>query len=744
MIGVAPPPPAPPPPKDAQAEPDARTWIGRRIQDWQGKQDPRYKHLPTMTEVTVREGINNPLTESGAWLLGAEDEGMVPVYKNMLGDRFLGTEKDANGYDLIRYKDADGQEAKAYVNRPGFDVPDAVRGIYGIAPYVGAGRLVHAGVKAAPLGVRALAQSVGQGTTAVAQDLSANIAGVSDFDMEKTLIKSGTAAAGGVAGEVIGAAGSALWRKLVTEPSLYNAKTGQFTAKGAELLRGQGIDPGDLSKALREQFTTEMARTGSAQNAARAVVSHEFGIPKTRGELAGDMPTLLREQHIRGGNYGEQGAALMQSFDRGQQEAIRNAMTGEIASTMGGAPRPGIAQRLAPNRSPADYGKAEMGDIVRSNSQRALDAAKAAEKKAWDDVPTMRATVDALPILKDKLNAAIGEFPILKGGKAEAMARELDSFIQSRAPEKAADWMAANPVGNVDQFRKRITRLHLTTEDPTDKAATGMMLNAYNDWIREAAERGLLNGGTAEDAAKLVVARGLTRQIHEIFDGVSGTAGARILGQVLKDTKNDSAEGVINALFVGPTSQLKNGSFSALDHLKRAYQTYLPADQAKAAWDDIRLAYFLRLVQGKGEMPGGAAANTANAGALGVQAIQSNLRQALTTQESITRLLYTPKEVDMLRRFIKATDGIEKKNPNRPWSGIAAGGIIRDMANSLITAFGFNSVMVKAGINLFGGQIVKKAVGPAKAAAATNSRLPAKPLPAFSGYGGGVAARSQD
>jgi hypothetical protein len=66
------------------------------------------------------------------------------------------------------------------------------------------------------------------------------------------------------------------------------------------------------------------------------------------------------------------------------------------------------------------------------------------------------------------------------------------------------------------------------------------------------------------------------------------------------------------------------------------------------------------------------------------------------------------------------------------------------MVGSLISAFGFKSVVAKAGFNMAGGQIMKRAYGPAAAANATSGTMPALPAPSFAGYGGAYGARSQD
>ncbi|MBF9645462.1 hypothetical protein, partial [Streptococcus pseudopneumoniae] len=80
--------------------------------------------------------------EMWGWLTGANDQEQARVFKGILGNRFVKTEQDANGYPVVVYKGQDGQEQRAYVNKPGLDAQDVLRDVVGIAPNIGAGRLV--------------------------------------------------------------------------------------------------------------------------------------------------------------------------------------------------------------------------------------------------------------------------------------------------------------------------------------------------------------------------------------------------------------------------------------------------------------------------------------------------------------------------------------------------------------------------------------------------------------------------
>jgi hypothetical protein len=538
------------------------------------------------------------------------------------------------------------------------------------------------------------------------------------------------AAGFGAAGEAVGAAGGEIWRKFVTEPGLYNNAAGQLTQRGAQIAQEAGLDPNVLSSDLQREFAKQLSQTGSRDTAARSINSAEFGIPRTQGELTRDIPALIREQQVRGGNYGGEAGSRMKEFDESQRQAINNALFGEITSPTTGNTRPGIAQQIAPGRSPTDYNKAELGGAIRRNTETAFDTAKAAENEAWKGMPTMRPQPEAMPLLAQKLDQAIGEFPIQKGGKAEMMAKELESFIDGKAPEASAKWQTTSPIGNVDQFRRRILRLYQGADDNTDKAAARTMYETFNEWIDEAAEKSLLAGGDAVAAAQLKTARGISRTVHDTFDGERGTAGARILGDVLK--KADSAEGVINALFSGPTSEIKGGTISALQNLKTAYDKNLAPEAAQAAWNDIRLAYLLRAVQNPKSLEGEAP---------GAQALQSSIATMLSKQSSVVRTLYTPEEIGMLRRFSASLQGIERKNINPSWSGVSAASFAKDSINAIIAAFGFKSTLAGTVGNMAGANVARRAYGSAAASQALSGQPKALPSPSFAGYGGAYGAQ---
>lgn len=717
---------------DPNAEPDAKTWLGRRWQDIRGKQDPTTKDLgsflgPTMERELPDAGQRGPIAAN--IFLGQDDDSLANLIGEQLGPRFKGVRKDANGYPIVSYIGQDGQPAESYVNRPGLDMQDLTRGVVGAVPYLAVGGVVGAGVRGASLLPRMLAQGTTQGGTAASTDLGAALGGVADLNPGQTALKTGLAAGFGAGGEALGAAIGTIWRKFVTEPGLFDASAGQLTQKGAQAAQQAGLNPAQLSRELQQQFSKDLAKTGSGQTASRGVVSAEFGIPRTRGELQNDIPSLIREQQIRAGNYGPDAANRMKNFDTGQQDAVRNALFGEI-TTNTGRQKPSIAQTIAPNRSVDDYGKAEVGGNIRKNTEAAYFAAKETEDKAWELVPkNIKPMPESMPLLAQRVNAAVGDYDIMPDGVAARMIKKVGQFSRNEAPAQIDDIITSSPVGDVGKMRKILTGTLADAQTPSDRAAAGAVYDAFNTWSREAAEQGLLNGADAVGMAKMTTARGISRDIHQIFEGQKGTPGARILADVLK--KSDSAEGVVNSMFTGPTSEIRAGTIQALRSLKQAYNAYLEPQAAKASWDDIRLAYVLRMVQDTTKSVGDP---------VGAQALQSNINKILSKQMSVARELLTPEEIGMLRRFSGSLQGIEKKNINRSWTGPSTANYAKDFFNTLITAVGFKSTLAGTVGNMAGANIVKRAYGSTQASQALSGQPKGLPNPSFAGYGGAYGA----
>jgi hypothetical protein len=452
------------------------------------------------------------------------------------------------------------------------------------------------------------------------------------------------------------AAVSALARRLVTIPSLFDKSAGKLTPKGEAVAKSAGIDPAQISAEAQKTFAKSYAMSGDAAEAATRSKVEPFGIPATKGQVAKDPYLLTQEEGMRRRLYGENAQDVMRAFDEEQAQAVRGAALGDKPSS--------IAAKIAPQRRPAtapqDANPMTLGTSVREGMSTARGAAREAESAAWDAVPAMSPTKEAMDILPDSINARLTDVVVDAEVTpvAAKMAKELDGFISGETPQAVAKVLQSNPVKTVDQMRRRLLSISRGAGTPEDTRAASALYDGFNDWIDEAANRNLLSGD-ANAAAALKVARGFTKEVREIFSpslGGKASPAAKRLAGVLE--KADSPEGVINQLLGSTGSRgVDSGTVGALTNLKTALDRFAPEDIAKQTWDDVRLAYWVRLVQGRtGEM-------------LGPQAIAGNIKNALSSQQSVVHTLYKPEEVRSIRQFVQALDTISFKPPNASGSG---------------------------------------------------------------------------
>ena len=389
--------------------------------------------------------------------------------------------------------------------------------------------------------------------------------------------------------------------------------------------------------------------------------------------------------------YGEAAQNTMRGFDQQQAAAVRSGALGPDSLQV--QPGRSVAQLIAPRRDAGvlagDRMNATLGSNVQDSAIAAREAARTAENEAWSGATSLESTPQALAKLPDTLNARLGGMLINERAtpNAFAMAKDVERIISGEASEKAAAWVTASPTENVDQMRRNLLTLYNGAESSADKAVSKAIYDGFNDWIGDMAEQGLLKGDP-EAAMRLVKARGFTREVRALFEprDASGalSPGGRRLATLLDPAKADSGEGVIKALIGSNGSQgVNTGTVQALTNLKTILERYTP-DQAAQAWGDVGLAYWSRLVTGKnGEM-------------LGPMAIANNVKGALQGQQSIMKVLYTPRQLVEISQFMRAVEAIAYKPPNASGSGYTAASFIKDGLLKVLETFGISKAATAA------------------------------------------------
>lgn len=673
---------------------------GRAVDAIKGEHDPRYKDIGSVFEQFKGE-LSGPTATAA--LGGADDDAMSNIIEKQLGDKFIRREKDANGYDVFVTAGPNGEEQKGYINKPGLDSEDIWRNVYGAAPYLLSGGAAGAALRGTGIGARMLGQFAANSAPSVAGDFVNQQMG---SGQAVDPVKAGVMGTAGAVAEPVAAIGGALWRRFVTEPGLIDKGTGQLTQKGIEAARAAGVDDADITPDFARQFAKTLSSTKNPAQAATRAGLDSYGIPATRGQLTKDPYLLTQEEGMRRRLYGEQAQSTMQGFDRSQGDAIRFAALGDdgrgtvlpqqsVRQPGQGfpafRPKQGIGQQINPMRQPgaidADRMPSTLGSNVQSTLQTARQNARQQESSLWTDGATQLApTQEALRTLPDVINPKIADIPIdtVNTPTAAGMRDHLVAFMEGKAPETVNSPFKSAPVKTVDQMRRRLFEASKSAVNGQDRTASKALYDGFNDWISEAASQKLLAGDSA-GALQLAKARGFTREVRNIFeprasDGTMSPAGRRI-ATILDPAKADSGEAVIQTLFGSRagSSPPSAGTISTLRQVKTALDRFAPGDAGTQAWNDIRLAYWSRLItSGNGEL-------------VGPTAMLNNIKSAIANQRSVLNTLYAPDEQRQIRNFVQALEHVSYKPPNASGSGYAAASFAKDGLLNLLDAFGIGT-----------------------------------------------------
>jgi hypothetical protein len=685
-------------------------WGEWMVNTVRGRQDPAYQGVGSIYDQFTEE-LRTPTANAAT--AGASDAQMADIVRNTLGDRVSRVEKDSMGRDVFVTRGAQGEEQKGYLNEPGLDSTDVFRGIYGAIPYIASAGVIGKATKGMNWLAQGVSQGLGAGATSVVGDVAQIPMGSEQFiEPEKAAINTGL----GFAGPPVAAAGSALWRRFVTIPGMVDG-TGKLTQRGIEAAQKAGLDPNDLTPDMAKEFATSYAKSGDAALAASRSAVEPMGIPVTQGQQSKRPFLLNQEEKLRRGIYGEKAEREMLGFDKLQSQRIEEATLG------GGRGRRGVGETINPqSQGRADF--RNIGENVQDTLQTARQNAKTAESELWETggVKELAATDEALGTLRGRISLALSEETAFTP-TGEKMAETIGQFAEKKLPVNEAGGIQLKQVQTVDQMRRRLFRDMKLAQPGEDARQAGMIYDAFNDWIGESAEKSLLAGDPLA-AAQLVKARSFTRGVRELFSpteaGGRTSAGARRLSKAMQGA--DSGEGVIQALLGSQGSRSSiEGTATALRQTKAILDQF-GEEGGKQAWDDIRLAYWSRLVQGK------------NGELLGSQALTNNLKSALTNQRTVMMSLYSPEEMAQILNLMRAVEVTAYKPPNASGSGYTAIEGMKEMFGKLLNLVPGNQ-LIRGGLEMTG---LPAQVGAMRARKAMSQAVPVRRpniTPAVTGAG---------
>jgi hypothetical protein len=650
-----------------------------------GRQDPAYAGIPTLAEATdLDPAARGRLLEgnAAARTTAISDPAYADVLQSQLGDSFVRREQDENDFPVLVYRNQDGQEAKAYVNRPGLDWADIDRAAHATVPYLLGGGLVGTGVRNASLPLRALAQGVTGAGVSVGQDVGASAMG---SEQGLDVARAGIAGLLGGAGEL--AAPAFQWGKSALGfGTKYVDDAGRLTPEGMTAARRAGVDPKDLDAETAKAFAEALRVGRDPAEVLSAVRTNRFGIPTTKGQRTKDPELLLTEKDARFGTLGRDAQATINKLDQEQAQAITAQVRGQIVPGRDGIDEyRGLGAQIAPTRMPNEQNAETMGQSIRSGVTGARDTLKEQERAAWEAVPDITPKATAFDDLPSSISGNLGSMRVDAQITPTAMRMdaELAAFRDGKGVIADGPKMVQqSPIRTIDEMRRRLLETYKSAAPGTpDAKAAKAYYDGFNDWVWDIAEKGLINGDPAA-AAKMSAAREITREVKGLFKPRTAQGRAapadRILAQVMDDA--DTPEGVITALLgaAGPHTPPKAGTVDALQRIKAILQK--AGDDAggmasKETWNDIRLAYWLRLTTDK------------TGATLSPTMLRKGIDQAFASQHSVLRTLFSEVERNEMRAFARAVGEAAYKDPNPSGTGSVIRGLVKGKDGVLNTFF---------------------------------------------------------
>lgn len=493
------------------------------------------EELPNVNEAgmgSLRSGI--------ASMLGSDED-----YSNALATQGYAISQDANGNTIAT--DPETGE-RAYVNQPGLDAEDVVRGAGKVGAYLPTA-LLTGPIKG--LLRRTAATAAGAGGTDVAMQTAASAAGGDvSIDPGQTL----TVAGAGAVGEL---GGAALAR-------MYQA----YKARGAvEDIRKAAYEMGlDLSDEQAQSVAREFVRGGGSMD--DAMRANEFGIRRTQGMRTGDHGQLSREETLRQLSSG----GPLRQLDQANREAIENQITRYLGQ-----------------------------DSVEDSAQRAGESLamqarglRRQVKDAYDNVGVANFDASAMESLPQIMRRGLRDADFFVDPNITPVTHSALKMVTDDIAQAQARGVTSFNVKAVDQMRKKIGRLYGAAQNQTDRAALSILQRSYDDWVDDSV-MSAIKSGDDEAIEALKNARSLRAEYGRKFQD------PKELAKIVDGFQEMSPREIANTL----------GGMDTLFGKASATRIVKQYKKAGADIQPLREAFFRRAVTGtNGEILGNQALRT--------------------------------------------------------------------------------------------------------------------------------------
>lgn len=628
------------------------------------------------------------------------DAGKADIFKQFYPDAPMRTDKFDNVIVNLEGKDY-------FLNAPGPSAQDASDLLVGTAyemfgARAGGGLGKRVGGRVGDI----VGTGVGAGGGAVLQDVSAQGAGSQqDIDYTTAAMIGGTGGAMQALAPVVRRMTKGMrnvYRKAVGNPQFFS--NGTFTEAGRKALRDADIDPDDISDTLGQYFEQEgrdlLDPAVGRQGAAEAVRFAEAQtlpnpVPMSRGDLSRGASDRMYESEMLKGTYGAGAEAQMAGFRKTQRDALINNV-----------------ERLGDDISPTGSG---FGAAQRTLADRA--AAKNREiSRLYKEAETSPAGVSVKDLTRVAFELDAGDAaPLVRN--SDVASRELDQFrmlFDERGPDDAV------LVSELFKWRRGVTKLAGTSNNPTDKNALGALLRNFDNQAKRLAENDLVLGDPFAPKKWLEAIRA-RREYADEFES------DRFLKRILETTDGqlDRTPEEVSNIILGAAIGFKS-KIGVAKELK-VLRDRLGAGSEEFA--QIRREVFERIMdQGrkKSDLPG----DSIQADMISGPALRTAMDKVFKEAPEVMRVVFTPTQIKQMQQLTRVAETISRE--------------VRGGANFSNSNAAFQSALR----NLFGSlgrvaaaatPIVREAVPAARSVAATGTGRgvrPRPPAPAPGGVGG--------
>lgn len=586
--------------------------------------------LPSLPEFNTDRAIRGfvpKLRTSAGLLLAAEPEGQANVIReNLPGVRMFPVRSSETGqeYQIADYTDPEtGERQRGYVNAPGLSPLDVTQFAAQAALYSPAARATGGVAKR-------IAQVAGKsGATSAGIDIGADLLGA---DQGVSPQRAAMAAAGGGIFEGLSPIVAAGWRRIFADRTNYNPWTGELTEKGNDMARRAGLDVNAMDAQMKRLFG-DYADTGADLEILRRTMdAREFGIRQSRAQQTGDFTLANEEDRMARGLLGPEPMRIVRDFRRGQEADIASAQGG-IAGRLSGRDIEG-----EPAAETVRRGLVSREETARRGVDEAYEAARAAGQVEFSPQATQN--------ISARMRDALADREVdrrLTPATAKALLR-IDEKLGGDVPRSLKEF---------ESTRRVINSLYDAAANPADRANVQILKKQLDGWLEETVDQSLFMGDEAAIAA-LKKARGTAAEYHRLFSarGRGDKAGAMIEKIIQAETPEQTANYILGASEIGRNPELT----VALRRLKQAVGDDSEAFGAvrEMVWDKLSKA------------PTGKP--------LSADVFDKRLNTALSSNRSVMNEMFSPEEINMMRRYARALKAtkVEATNPSKSAFSIEA------------------------------------------------------------------------